>query len=82
MMVDQRPGCPLGQALCGFCVGTHGVVFDETGAYDSFAINQIEGQTAYLRPNQHGDLSHAYGAGAAVVEVRHRGTSVRPQRIS
>ncbi|MFN8060725.1 MAG: prepilin-type N-terminal cleavage/methylation domain-containing protein [Vicinamibacterales bacterium] len=59
--VASDPGCPTGQPVCGFKVGTRAMVFDDTGAYDVFTVTRIEPAAAQL---DHGPpnpaLSKAY----------------------
>lgn len=59
--VDAQPGCPAGDALCGFHEGMRVVIFDDTGAYDFFTITEVQTDALHLQhrpPNP--DFSKAY----------------------
>lgn len=66
--VDLQPGCPVGDPVCGFRAGTMAVLFDETGAYDTFRVTGVVGGPGVV---QHAGqtLSKAYRAGASLAEV-------------
>ncbi|MFB3852984.1 MAG: prepilin-type N-terminal cleavage/methylation domain-containing protein [Vicinamibacterales bacterium] len=61
------PGCPLGDAACGFRAGMMVVVFDERGAFEMFAVGTVAGATLTRRA---GTFENEYAAGAVVAEVR------------
>lgn len=66
--VLAQPACPPGAPLCGFTPGMNVVIFDETGAYDTFTITAIDSALLTIS-RASGDLSKAYDAGASVAEV-------------
>lgn len=69
LKVDDEPGCPRGQNLCGFLEGMQVIIYDDTGAYDTMTITNVQDQAAHLQHNQQGDLSKAYAAGAKVAQI-------------
>jgi hypothetical protein len=66
--VLAQPACPPIAPLCGFTAGMNVVIFDDTGAYDTFTIASID-SAALTISRASGDLSKAYDAGASVAEV-------------
>ena len=61
--VDAQPGCPAGDALCGFRDGMRVVIFDDTGAYDFFTITQVQTAALHLQhrpPINPDDFSKRY----------------------
>jgi hypothetical protein len=66
--MNPQAGCPPAEPLCRFQLGTTAVVFDESGAYDTFRITGIVNAPAAL---QHANqpLSRNYLAGASVAQV-------------
>jgi prepilin-type N-terminal cleavage/methylation domain-containing protein len=61
--VDAQPGCPAGDALCGFREGMRVVIFDDTGAYDFFTVTQVQTDALHLQhrpPVNPDDFSKAY----------------------
>src|SRR5262249_31093285 len=66
----QDGGCGVGDPICGFLPNTQVLVFDESGRYDLFTIDAINGAIAQLSLNR---TSHAmttsYPAGSKVVAV-------------
>jgi hypothetical protein len=71
--VRQDSGCPLGDPACGFRPGSDVVVFDDTGAADTFVVSGIEAAGALvMQPTQRGGLTRVYAAGAKIAKmVRH-----------
>ena len=56
--------------LCGFRPGQHVVVYDETGAFDTFSVTSVDtAGTLTLRHMQLGELSKAYPPGSKIAEV-------------
>ena len=49
LRVRGQPGCPVGDALCGFRQGMHVVIFDAFGSYDVFTITSVVGDAMRLR---------------------------------
>ena len=70
LKVNAESGCPNGANLCGFTVGESVLIYDDTGAFDTMTITEVQDQAAHLQHNQQGDLSKAYGAGAKVVQYQ------------
>jgi type II secretory pathway pseudopilin PulG len=59
--VDAQPGCPAGDALCGFHEGMRVIIFDDTGSWDIFTITEVQTAGLHLQhrpPNP--DFSKAY----------------------
>jgi prepilin-type N-terminal cleavage/methylation domain-containing protein len=70
LKVNPEPSCPNGANLCGFTVGMSVLIYDDTGAYDTMTITEVQDQAAHLQHRQQGDLSKAYGANAKVVQYQ------------
>jgi hypothetical protein len=66
--VDAWPGCPVGDPACGFAAGMTLLVFDETSAWDAFAVTGVEGAKLHVERLGAGP-SQAYEAGAAIAEA-------------
>jgi len=66
--VLAQPTCPAITPLCGFAAGMNVVIFDDTGAYDTFTIASMDSAGLTIS-RASGDLSKAYDAGASVAEV-------------
>jgi hypothetical protein len=68
LRVNGQPGCPVGDAVCGFRQGMHVVIFDALGSYDFFAVTSVQGDAMRL---QHRDnrFATAYPAGVYITEV-------------
>ena len=68
IQVAPRSGCPPSETPCGFEVGMTAIVFDETGAHDTFRIAAVlPGLGVVQRDGR--PLSKAYGRGASLAEV-------------
>jgi hypothetical protein len=70
LKVNAESGCPNGANLCGFTEGMQVLIYDDTGAYDTMTITQVQDAAAHLQHNQQGDLSKSYGPGAKVVQFQ------------
>jgi len=70
LKVESQSGCPPGEDLCGFEEGMSVLIYDDTGAFDTMTITQVQDNAAHLQHNQQGDLSKSYGVGAKVVQVQ------------
>lgn len=68
LSVNVEPGCPPTDRLCGFAAGMNAVIYDDTGAYDTFTIAAVDSATLTI-VRVPADLSKAYGAGAHVVQA-------------
>jgi prepilin-type N-terminal cleavage/methylation domain-containing protein len=68
LKVNLRPGCPVGDLLCGFSQGMRVLIFDALGAYDVFTVTSGVGDSLRV---QHRDarFTTAYPAGAYITEV-------------
>jgi hypothetical protein len=68
--VSAESGCPAGDLLCGFRPGKHVVVYDDTGAFDTFSVTSVDAAgTLALRHMQLAELSKAYPPGSKIAEV-------------
>lgn len=70
LKVEDQPGCPQNQALCGFEEGMQVLIYDDTGSFDTLTVTQVQNNAGHLQHNQQGPLSKAYGVGAKVVRVK------------
>jgi hypothetical protein len=59
--LNSDPGCPPGDPSCGFAAGMAVVVFDGTGAYDTFSVTSIDALGLHLQHDMP-DASRVYGA--------------------
>lgn len=67
VMIAAGPGCPPASASCGFRTGTDVVIFDGTGAYDTFSVTAVAGNLLTLQHNM--SAGTTYGVGATIAEV-------------
>jgi len=68
--LDPGPGCPEGDAVCGFRPGAAAAVYDGTGAFDVFAVTSVDPVGALgLQSMQRGGAVKPYAAGSKIVEV-------------
>jgi hypothetical protein len=66
--MNPQAGCPLAEPLCRFEIGTTALVFDGSGAYDTFRITGVaSAPVAIQHANQ--PLSKSYGSDASVAQV-------------
>jgi hypothetical protein len=70
--VSTGPLCPEGRPACGLVAGTSVVVYDATGAYDTFSVDGVEGQRLRLDHLQQGPVSRSYRPGAMLLAVSNR----------
>lgn len=68
LYVSLDPGCPESEMFCGFEQGMNVLIYEESGAYDSFAIAAVQGRVGRLRHNVN-PLSKSYVAGTKVVQL-------------
>jgi prepilin-type N-terminal cleavage/methylation domain-containing protein len=68
LKVNEQPGCPASDDLCGFKQGMRLLIFDDTGSYDVFTVTQVQSSALHL---QHRDdnLSKPYDEGAYITQV-------------
>jgi prepilin-type N-terminal cleavage/methylation domain-containing protein len=62
--VNRDPGCPAGDSNCGFRANTTVVVFDDTGAYDSYTVTKVDAAGLHLQHNMR-DSTKTYTANVA-----------------
>lgn len=68
--VNADIGCPAGDLRCGFAPGQNVVVYDGTGAFDTFAVTNVDvGGTLDLRHMQRAGLSKPYPPGSKITAV-------------
>jgi hypothetical protein len=68
--LNSGPGCPAGDAVCGFRPGAAAAVYDGTGAFDLFAVTSVDTAGALgLQHMQRGAVAKPYAAGSKIVEV-------------
>ena len=60
--VNADAGCPSGDALCGFKDGMTVLLYDVTGAYDTFTIANSGSNVLHLQPNGGGPAYIGYQA--------------------
>lgn len=68
LKVDPLYGCPVGDALCGFKVGMQVMILDDTGAWDAFAITNVQTEALHIQ-HKGVDLSKAYDGNATITQV-------------
>ena len=66
--VNKQPGCPPNDDLCGFKTGMTVLIFDDSGAYDTFQITEVQGDALHLQ-HRGQDLSKPYDANAYIAQV-------------
>ena len=72
VQVNVDPGCPQGDPLCGFKAGMDVMVFDDTGAYDTFTIATVQGTVLNLQHNLL-DTARVYPANTSrIIEVENK----------
>ena len=69
LKVNQEPGCPAGDPLCGFHEGMTVLIYDDTGAFDTMVITQVQDAAMHLQHNQQGPLSKAYDTNAKLTQM-------------
>jgi prepilin-type N-terminal cleavage/methylation domain-containing protein len=68
--VNAESACPAGDMPCGFKRGMRVVVYDGTGAFDTFSVTSADAAgTLALRHMQLGALSKVYPAGSKIAEA-------------
>jgi prepilin-type N-terminal cleavage/methylation domain-containing protein len=61
VLVNPDPGCPPAVANCGFKAGDTALVFDDTGAYDTFTVTSVDAAGLHLQHNMR-DSAKTYTA--------------------
>jgi prepilin-type N-terminal cleavage/methylation domain-containing protein len=77
--VNIDPGCPLTGDGCGFQPGTTAVIYDESGAWDFFAVDEVRATSLVRRAGSRA-LSRAYAPGAHVARAVVAVFSVKNER--
>ncbi len=66
--VNPEPGCPKGDDLCGFREGMSLIIFDSSGAWNTFIVTRVQEAACHLQ--RHGpDFQKSYDSGAYVTQV-------------
>jgi prepilin-type N-terminal cleavage/methylation domain-containing protein len=66
--VNQQAGCPNNDDLCGFKQGMTVMIFDDTGAYDTFDITEIQAPALHLQ-HRGQDLSKPYDSNSYIAQI-------------
>ena len=69
LKVNNEPGCPPGDCLCGFKEGMTVLIYDDTGSFDTLTVTQVQCPAAHLQHNQQGDLSKPYAQNAKITQM-------------
>jgi type II secretory pathway pseudopilin PulG len=67
--VNLDPGCPLGDASCGFRSGTTVVLYDGRGAHDRFTVTAVQSNVLHLQRVGGGLTSVGYPPGTQIAEL-------------
>ena len=70
VLVNRDPGCPPVDPNCGFRAGMSVVVFDDTGAYDTFTVTSVDAAGLHLQHNMR-DSTKTYAANACADRSGH-----------
>jgi hypothetical protein len=66
--VNPEPGCPPGDDLCGFREGMSLLIFDTSGAWNTFVVTNVQESALHLQ--RHGpNFAKSYDSGAYVTQV-------------
>ncbi len=79
--IRLEPGCPVNDPACGFRSGTSLLVFDDTGAFDTFTAGAVAGATLALQHNMR-DGPHVYPPGSRFTEVVSRTYALKVDRAT
>jgi prepilin-type N-terminal cleavage/methylation domain-containing protein len=66
--VTAEAGCPNGDALCGFKEGMTVLIFDASGAFDTFNITNVQSSALHLQ-HRGEDLNKPYGTGSYISQI-------------
>ena len=66
--VNEQPGCPKGDSLCGFKQGMQVLIYDETGAFDLFTVTNVQTDALHLQ-HKGTDLSKPYDQGSYITQI-------------
>jgi hypothetical protein len=68
--INSEPGCPVTDPPCSFKSGMHAIVYDGSGAFDSFLVTSADPSGALtMQHMQQGSLAKNYPVGSKIVEV-------------
>lgn len=67
-LINLEPGCPASDPACGFSAGTDVMVYDETGAFDTFRVLSILPGSLQLLHTMT-DTTQTYPPGARLAEA-------------
>lgn len=68
--VNADPGCPVGDALCGFKSGMSVMMYDDSGNYDIFTITAVQTNALHLQHNSDSLTYTGYNANTTkIVQV-------------
>jgi prepilin-type N-terminal cleavage/methylation domain-containing protein len=83
LKVNAAPGCPPDKhdALCGFEEGMSLLIYDETGAYDTFDVTRVQDEALHLQ-HKGSDLNKRYAQGSKVVQVAHHTYYLRSDDVT
>jgi hypothetical protein len=66
--VNAEPQCPQNEQLCGFSEGMSLIIFDDSGAWNTFVITNVQDNAGHLQ--RHGpDFAKSYDGGAWVTQI-------------
>jgi hypothetical protein len=70
MKVTTQPNCPpvKGEELCGFDIGDHAIIFDESGNWDMFTITQVQDPAVHMQ-HRNDAFTVKYSAGSAMTQI-------------
>jgi hypothetical protein len=66
--VNKQAGCPSNDDLCGFKNGMTVLIFDDSGAYDTFQITNVQSDAIHLQHRGQA-LSKPYDSNAFIAQV-------------
>ena len=66
--VNALPGCPSNDPLCGFKTGQSILIFDTSGASDTFTITNVQSNALHLQ-HKGQQLSKAYGTDTFIAQA-------------
>jgi hypothetical protein len=68
LKVNDEPGCPKSDALCGFKQGMVVLIMDDSGAWDTFTVTEVQSPALHIQHRGSG-LNKSYGAGSYITQV-------------
>jgi len=67
--VNQDPGCPNADPLCGFSEGMQALIYDQTGNYDTFTVTNVQDNPMHLQHNSDKFTYTNYDNTAKIVQM-------------